>query len=485
MKPPEEGDWLRRLLAIETRVGWIAFVQQPIGQLALGGIALLATYSHFGLWAAIVAVAASLIAGATLIQAPRFHVPVLFTATWSSVLLGTALGDLDTADHIAELMQYMSRPTASAAIWATVGVVLMLPLAMLLLAWIRRTPQSLLARRPFLTLLCIEIALCVLAVGMQTAGLNDAALTFWTTVFVFTPYLWFLPYAVTDLRTRRDTPLMAHLAVQRPFWSPSYLPFGKGMAFLRKHQAADAEALAVTQTKGLKLLLWANLLSVLRTLLGEIPVPSVTEALDAFLNGTPISIALGWTVLIISTARFCLQIAIWAHLFIGIARLAGYRLPRGSWRPLESRTLMDYFNRFHYYFKEILVDFFFTPTFFKIFKRHPRLRMFFATFMAAGVGNALWHFLRDIDLVATLGPAQAMQTYASYLFYCAVLATGIGISQVRLSLGIKPPGGIRGRLQSFVLVWSFVVTLHVFSDGSRTHGISERMHFLVSLFGVI
>ena len=34
---------------------------------------------------------------------------------------------------------------------------------------------------------------------------------------------------------------------------------------------------------------------------------------------------------------------------------------------------MDYFNRFHYYFKELLVDFFFIPTFFKMFRNHPRL----------------------------------------------------------------------------------------------------------------
>jgi hypothetical protein len=77
---------------------------------------------------------------------------------------------------------------------------------------------------------------------------------------------------------------------------------------------------------------------------------------------------------------------------------------------------MDYFNRFHYYFKELLVDFFFIPTFFKMFRNYPRLRMFFATFMAAGVGNAIWHFSRDINLVATVGPAASLETYTSYAF---------------------------------------------------------------------
>jgi hypothetical protein len=184
-------------------------------------------------------------------------------------------------------------------------------------------------------------------------------------------------------------------------------------------------------------------------------------------------------------AKLSLQIAMWAHLFIGIARLAGYRLPRGSWRPLESRTLMDYFNRFHYYFKELLVDFFFVPTFFKVFRNHQRVRMFFATFMAAGVGNALWHFARDIDLISTWGPGAAVETYASYLVYSAVLATGVGLSQLRANLGHRPSPTLGGRIYSFCFVWSFVTCLHLFGDASRDHTLGERTSFLFSLFGFI
>jgi D-alanyl-lipoteichoic acid acyltransferase DltB (MBOAT superfamily) len=213
-------------------------------------------------------------------------------------------------------------------------------------------------------------------------------------------------------------------------------------------------------------------------------IPTVAQALDAFLRGQPYPLAVGWAAMIVSTAKFCLKVASWAHLFIGIARLAGYRLPRGCWRPLESRTLMDYFNRFHYYFKELLVDFFFVPTFFKMFRNYPRLRMFFATFMAAGVGNAIWHFTRDINLVSTLGPVAAVETYTSYAFYCIVLATGVGLSQVRASLGMRPASTLFGRLYSFFFIWSFVVCMHVFSDESRNHTLGERLSFLASLFGV-
>lgn len=93
---------------------------------------------------------------------------------------------------------------------------------------------------------------------------------------------------------------------------------------------------------------------------------------------------------------------------------------------------------------------FFLPTCFKVFKNHPRFRMFFATFMAAGVGNALFHFLREIDRVNSMGVVAALESYGSYLFYCVVLATGMGM----------------------------------FSDESRNHSFMERARYLLSLFGL-
>jgi hypothetical protein len=41
----------------------------------------------------------------------------------------------------------------------------------------------------------------------------------------------------------------------------------------------------------------------------------------------------------------------------------------------------------------VLVNFFFFPTFTRHFKKHPRLRMFAAVFMAAFVGNLYYHLI--------------------------------------------------------------------------------------------
>ena len=208
------------------------------------------------------------------------------------------------------------------------------------------------------------------------------------------------------------------------------------------------------------------------------------EAIARLIRGDSFSIFKHWAVTIISTTSYSMNIAMWAHFFIGIARLAGYQLPRGSWRPLESRSLAEYFNRFHFYFKELLVELFFVPTFFRFFKTSPRLRVFFATFMAAGVGNALWHYVRDIHLVIQGGFVNSISTFTSYLFYCLALSVAIGISQIRSENQPQRSEAWLARLKDFVLVWGFVSLLHIFGNGSRVHGFEDRMLFLGSLFGV-
>jgi len=263
------------------------------------------------------------------------------------------------------------------------------------------------------------------------------------------------------------------LGAFHPVWGgASSIPIGKGAAFLRKMLAKNPEEMAITQIKGVKLLLWADALLALKILLkwffeDYCRIPSVTDSIDASIQHQAYSLSMQWASLLWSVSSYSLRIAISGHFIIGSARLAGFRLPRSTWRPLESRTLIEYFNRFHYYFKELLVDFFFLPTFFRFFKQHPRLRLFFATFMAAGVGNALYHFMSEIELVESMGIAGALESYISYAFYCLILATGIGISQVRMNMGYKPSASFYGRIQSFFVVWGFVTLLHVFSDESR------------------
>lgn len=474
---------LRSYLAIDTREPFIAYAQTARGRLLMLLTAMIAVAPHLGVWMAALAASGAMAA----VVWPARRVPILLAATWVSAFLSIGWEDVDTQENIRLVLRQEGMTNEYAVVLAVGLLSVLLIVIAGMLYWTQRAPHSLLSRRPLIVLLAVETLLC----GIGSFGLlhGGARVMLWSLIFVITPYLWFLPFAIMDLRSRAPSSVLMQISVLRPFWSPTYLPFGKGAAFLRKHLSPTPRELAVTQLKAIKLFIWANMLLALRWMLGwlvedQAHIPDVQDAMDAFLAGSAYPLAAGWAAMIWSTAKYTLKIAMWAHVFIGVARLAGYRLPRGMWRPLGSRTLMDYFNRFHYYFKELLVDLFFMPTFFTVFRRHPRLRMFFATFMAAGVGNALWHFTRDIHIVAQSGPAYALESYTSYLFYCTVLATGVGLSQVRANLGFRPSATPAGRLYSFLLVWSFVVCLHIFGDGSRDHTLNERIKFLASLFTV-
>jgi hypothetical protein len=480
--PTAHSNALRQWFAIDERESLITQSQTFIGKLLIADISILAVTPHLGSWTSALAVTGAMVAASR----STYRARIIFITTWVTAFVGLWLGEYDTLDHIKAVMDQEKLVAGSPSQWATASLLILCLAVVALLNDIRRRPQSLISKRPLVTLLVIETVLCLLGNLDAVHGFLKVAL--WSGIFVLTPYIWFLVYAIVDQRARIPPEQILQLGVVRPFWSPSYLPFGKGAAFLQKHQAATSRDLGITQLKAVKLLVWANVLFAITegldfVFIGQLHLPSVSEAINAYLNGTPFTLFVNWSSLVLSTTRFSLQIAIWAHVFIGLARLVGYKLPRGSWRPLESQTLMDYFNRFHFYFKELLVDFFFIPTFFKMFRSRPRFRMFFATFMAAGVGNALWHFFRDVDFIAKHGIVEALTTFTSYAFYSVVLATCVGLSQVRAQIGIRPSSTWIGRIYCFLFVWTFVTCMHIFSDGSRDHTLIERLYFLASLFG--
>jgi hypothetical protein len=113
--------------------------------------------------------------------------------------------------------------------------------------------------------------------------------------------------------------------------------------------------------------------------------------------------------------------------------------------------------------------------------------VFFATFMAAGVGNAIFHFFRQLDLLFTMGVREATLGFSSYLVYCVVLATAIGVSQARTGnagAAIRPASWAE-RLKSFVCVWGLVVLLHPFGGvEERVYSFHARVAFLVHHLGM-
>jgi hypothetical protein len=280
----------------------------------------------------------------------------------------------------------------------------------------------------------------------------------------------------------------------QPFWGSTNVPYPKGENYLSKIEAKTDQDLAVTQLKGIKLLLWASVLSVLAALFdqlvhgtpggfsawlpGHFVVPDLQVAIGAYLARQPFPRNLCWLSVMANFCSALLTISIRGHFIIGVCRLAGFNALRNTYNPLAAASIADFYNRVYYYFKELLVDFFFYPTYLRCFKGRPRLRLFFATLAAAGFGNLLYHVLAAIGLAFQFGFWRVLLGFHVYAVYALVLGVAIGISQIR-SMRHAPTGS---RLVSTLAILLFYCLIMVLDSNNLACSIVDYGSFLLNLF---
>ena len=354
-------------------------------------------------------------------------------------------------------------------------------LGILLYCCAMRWPKSRFGQRPIAFLLSGFTALIFIACAATPRSLPHWIL--WTLVGLLASYLWFIAYALSDRNSMPARDLTIELTSFRPLWGSTNTPFPKGAAYLRRIEAQNPEQLAIVQLKGLKLLLWAILLAVFQLMWnrffhGSLHIPTSAEALALSVQGRPVAWHLRWESLILAFFELILSISIMGHKLIAGCRMAGFNALRNTYAPLFSTTIAEFFNRFYYYFKELLVDFFFYPTFLRYWKGHKRMRMAFA---AAFFGNGFYHFTRDWQIIRDLGFWKSLVNYQTLLIYNTALATGLSISQLR-KRGPRLPGFFRGRLLPAFGVGMFYCLLSVFETSERMYPLVEHLRFLASLF---
>jgi hypothetical protein len=347
-----------------------------------------------------------------------------------------------------------------------------------------RWPKSLFGQRPIVFLLTGFSVLILSACAASPHSLTYSIL--WPLVGVAASYVWFIAYALTDRNSKPAKDLTLELTAFHPLWGSTNTPFPKGAAYLRRIEARDPEQLAIVQLKALKLLAWAILLTLFsnfwdRFFHGYLQVPTSAQALALSVHRTPVAWHLQWESMILAFFESILSISIMGHRIIATCRMAGFNALRNTYRPLSSTTIAEFFNRFYYYFKELLVDFFFYPAFLRYWKGHRRLRMVFATFAAAFFGNAFFHFTRDWQIIQNKGFWITFTNFESYLFYCTILALGLSISQLR-KRAPKADGLVFGRLFPALGVCLFYCLLNVFDSEVKDYPFVEHLRFLASLF---
>jgi hypothetical protein len=357
------------------------------------------------------------------------------------------------------------------------------------LAWLRQPAATHAAKRPLLMLILSWTA--VLAAALAAPAGSVASLVFWTLAGLWVSSLWMLAYAAMDQRAGRpDISPVLRAGMARPFWGGGSEGMGKSWGYLAKFDARTPDELGATRLKALKLAVWAVVLTGLwhgadlmfRQHLG---LHDIDQAVLAHATGDGRGVVHAWASLITSYLIDLLAIAVWGHLIVAVVRMLGWRIPRNTRNPLASRTLAEFWNRYFFYFKEMLVDFFFYPAFQRWFKSNPKLRIAFATFCAAGVGNLLFHVMRETHVFAHLSLGDGLMQFRSALFYSLMLALGLVVSQWR-GVKLSPAMGFwRWHVWPRVNVIAFFCILKIFDDLTGIGTFEERARFALSLTGVL
>jgi len=193
-----------------------------------------------------------------------------------------------------------------------------------------------------------------------------------------------------------------------------------------------------------------------------------------------VSSGLAWTCLYWELIRDVLRHAIGGHEIIGIVRLCGFYVFRNTYKPLLSESVVEFWNRYYYYFKEVMVEFFFYPTFMGWFRKWPTLRLFAAVYMAAFVGNMYYHLIGKAEKLA-YGDFQGLWlSLHTRLFYCFLLSAGIFISMLREQRRAGQPRArsiLRQGLSIFG-VWTFFAIINIWNQGASGSFIDVTKFFL-------
>ena len=354
-------------------------------------------------------------------------------------------------------------------------------------------------KRPVRNLLIFYILILITATTVPLS--SPQSIYLWGFIVILGKYLWFFNYTLLD-RHAKETPRLALQAgYYIPFWGGTATPFPKGAAYLRKIEAKTSEQLAISQLKGIKLLYWALLLLFFEKLLRQILYGDAgfTQGFlgISFSLGIPLlpavlhdsaghiySWSMNWLALIANFFVMLVGFSAWGHFIIACCRMAGYNALRNTYKPLQSASIADFWNRFYYYFKELLADNFFYPAFLRYFKKWPKIRLIFATFAAASFGNVLFHFLRELGPIADKGFWLTLWSFRVYMFYGIVLGAAISISQLYEKKGAKNRSWLRKNIITPGYVVVFYCILSIFDSSDRTLTLTEHFIFLLKLFNI-
>jgi hypothetical protein len=321
---------------------------------------------------------------------------------------------------------------------------------------------------------------------------------------MFPTLIWRCSYVLLSGQQGRATKskFSDHLLTLLPLYGGSETPYGKGFDFLSKFEAKDELALAKSQLAGLKLFLLAEVWKLVRKLI-EALIYGPTNDLTAKLGGYSLEIPKlselvklsdhaplmhSWLSIYLELFIQVLHHAADGLVIIGFLRFFGFHVFRNTYKPLLAESIVEFWNRYYYYFKELLANFFFMPTFMqlgRVLKNNPSLRLFLAVFAAAFVGDMYYHIIQNSVPMALGNISRLLLSFKARAFYCFLLAFGIFISMLREQRRAGQPRSddTLSRYARIFSVWTFFAIIYIWNVRGNT-SFTSRTAFFVNLLGL-
>lgn len=316
--------------------------------------------------------------------------------------------------------------------------------------------------------------------------------------------LWRLGYLVLGGQHGRlaGTGWRDHAFYLWPAYGGSQTPYGKGLTYLSQHEARTTEGLARSQLAGARLLLLALLWRLVLTAFEGLVYGSgngltravggltvgLPELRDLLAQGAHAPRAVAWASVYAELFADVLRLSVKGHLIIGFLRLYGFNVFRNTYKPLLAETVVEFWSRYFYYFKELLVTFFFMPTFTGLGRRlhrWPAFRLLLAVFAAAFIGNAYYHVIKESAALAQGQLPEVLVAQGARMFYCFLLAAGIGVSMLREQKrrGVDAQRGRMPRPFRIFGVWTFFGLISIWNIRAGA-GFADRTDFFLMLWGL-
>jgi len=409
----------------------------------------------------------------------------------------------------ATIQRYMKWDDTGALTWLVPPLAFSVLLALVYLLYLaaahfQKLP-SVIRRRPQISLhLLFWTLLAFLWLTPDGGGVPRNALVL---VAISLPFLlWRCGYMLLSGQRgkARSSTFRDHLFYLWPVWGGTHTPIGKGADYLSQCEAQTPERYARSVLAALKLILLALALEWLRLVFGAILYGETKNPVTRMLGGTSLalprlnelvtgqkagSLMTSWITIYLDLIWATLTHAIHGHKWVSLLRLCGFNVFRNTYKPLLAESIVDFWNRYYYYFKELLVEFFFLPTYVRCFVTRPKLRMLTAVFAAAFVGNMYYHFLRANEALVAGDLALVWKILSPRMIYCFALALGIYISMLRQQQRRGNVTTANSRDKKFATVrriagvWTFFALVNYWNTRS-TASIADQVKFFLSLFGL-